>query len=49
MLIVVMLVISVILSFYIQRLEKQLQRLQERSNKLKEKIIEMQERNDKEC
>lgn len=49
MLIVVMLVISVILSFYIQRLEKQLQRLQERSNKLKEKISEMQERNDKEC
>lgn len=42
MLIVIMLVISVMLSLHIQR-------LQDRKNDLKDKINDLQERNDKEC
>lgn len=42
MLIVIMLVISVMLSLHIQRLE-------DRKNDLKDKINDLQERNDKDC
>lgn len=42
MLIVIMLVISVMLSLHIQR-------LQDRKNDLKDKINDLQERNDKDC